>query len=85
MATDLFGRDIFKGMLVDGMAENKKDSVMGIAFTLDDKGRGEGSQWTLRKTERFAGLYASINDKDTYSVTYVSLEVQPISLRVKKK
>ncbi len=84
MATDLFGRDIFKGMLVDGMAENKKDSVMGIAFTLDDKGRGEGSQWTLRKTERFAGLYASIRDVDTYSVIYVSLDVQPISLKVKK-
>lgn len=84
MATDLFGRDIFKGMLVDGMAENKKDSVMGIAFTLDDKGRGEGSQWTLRKTERFAGLYASIRGVDTYSVLYVSLDVQPISLKVKK-
>ena len=84
MATDLFGRDIFKGMLVDGMAENKKDSVTGIAFTLDDKGRGAGSQWTLRKTERFAGLYASIKDEDTYTVTYVSLEVQPITLRVKK-
>jgi cyanophycinase len=84
MATDLFGRDIFKGMLVDGMAENKKDSVTGIAFTLDERGRGTGSQWTLHKSERFAALYASIKGEDTYTVTYVALDVQPITLRVKK-
>jgi hypothetical protein len=71
-------------MLVDGMAENKKDSVTGIAFTLDERGRGTGSQWTLHKSERFAALYASIKGEDTYTVTYVALDVQPITLRVKK-
>jgi len=70
--------------MVDGMAENQKAETSGIAFSLDDEGRGTGSQWTLRKTERFTGLYASIKDKDTYSVTYVSLEIQPVSLKVKK-
>jgi len=84
LATDLFGRDIFKGMLVDGMAENQKAETSGIAFTLDNEGRGTGSQWTLRKTDRFAGLYASIKDKDTYTVTYVSLEIQPLTIKVKK-
>jgi len=84
LATDLFGRDIFKGMLVDGMAENQKTETSGIAFTLDNEGRGTGSQWTLRKTERFAGLSASIKDKDTYTVTYVSLEIQPLTIKVKK-
>ncbi|MCU0237497.1 MAG: cyanophycinase [Acidobacteria bacterium] len=85
LETNLFAPDAFRNMLVDGMAENQKDATAGIAFTLDDEGRGSGSQWTLRKTERFAGLYASIGDVDTYSVTYVSLDIQPISLRVKKK
>jgi cyanophycinase len=85
LETSLFAPDAFRNMLVDGLAENQKGETSGIAFTLDEKGSGSGSQWTLRKTERFAGLYASIQDKDTYTVTYVSLEVQPVSLRVKKK
>ena len=84
LETSLFAPDAFRNMLVDGMAENQKDETAGMAFTLDSAGRGTGSQWTLRKTGRFAGLYASIKDVDTYTVTYVSLEVQPISLRVKK-
>jgi cyanophycinase len=84
LETNLFGRDTFRAMMVDGMAENQKRETAGIAFTLDDKGYGMGSQWTLRKTERFAGLYASIKDVGTYTVTYVSLEVQPVSIRVKK-
>jgi cyanophycinase len=84
LETNIFAPDAFRNMLVDGMAENQKDETSGIAFTLDNEGRGTGSQWTLRKTERFAGLYASIKDVDTYSVTYVSLDVQPVSLSVKK-
>jgi len=84
LESNLFAPDAFRNMLVDGMAENQKSETSGIAFTLDSKGSGTGSQWTLRKTERFAGLYASIKDKETYSVTYVSLEIQPVSLRVKK-
>lgn len=85
LETNLFAPDAFRNMLVDGMAENQKDETAGLAFTLDSEGRGSGSQWTLRKTGRFAGLYASIKDIDTYSVTYVSLDVQPVSLRIKKK
>ncbi len=85
LETSLFAPDAFRNMLVDGLAENRKGEASGIAFTLDEEGRGTGSQWTLRKTERFAGLYASIKDVDTYSVTYVSLDVEPISVRVKKK
>ncbi len=84
LETNIFAPDAFRNMLVDGMAENKLGEASGIAFILDDSGRGTGSQWTLRKTERFAGLYASIDDVDTYSVTYVSLEIQPVTLRVKK-
>ena len=84
LETNIFAPDAFRNMLVDGMAENQKGETSGIAFTLDGKGNGTGSQWTLRKTERYAGLYASIKDVDTYSVTYVSLEVQPVSLKVKK-
>jgi cyanophycinase len=57
LETNLFGRDTFRAMMVDGMAENQKCETAGIAFTLDDTGRGKGSQWTLRKTERFAGLH----------------------------
>jgi cyanophycinase len=85
LETSLFAPDAFRNMLVDGMAENRKDETAGMAFTLDSAGRGTGSQWTLRKTKRFAGLYASIKDVDTYSVIYVSLDIQPVSLRVKKK
>jgi len=85
LETSLFAPDAFRNMLVDGLAENQKAETSGIAFTLDEEGRGSGSQWTLRKTERFAGLYASIKDKDTYTVTYVSLDVEPISVRIKKK
>jgi cyanophycinase len=84
LETNLFAPDAFRNMLVDGMAENQKDETSGIAFTLDGEGRGTGSQWTLRKMERFAGLYASIKDVDTYTVTYVSLEIQSVSLKVKK-
>jgi cyanophycinase len=84
LETNLFAPDAFRNMLVDGLAENQKGETSGIAFTLDGKGRGSGSQWTLRKTERFAALYASIKDIDTYSVTYVSLDIQPVSIRVKK-
>jgi cyanophycinase len=84
LETNIFAPDAFRNMLVDGMAENQKGETSGIAFTLDNEGRGIGSQWTLRKTERFAGLYASIKDVDTYSVTYVSLDVQPVLLRVNK-
>jgi len=84
LETNLFGRDTFRAMLVDGMAENQKKETAGIAFALDDKGRGTGSQWTLRKTAKTGAYYASIKDADTYTVTYVSLDVQPISIRVKK-
>jgi cyanophycinase len=84
LATDLFGRDIFRAMLVDGLAENQKDATAGIAFSLDAQGRGQGSEWTLRKGGRFAGLYASIDGNDTYSVIYVALDVAPVTLRVKK-
>jgi cyanophycinase len=84
LETNIFAPDAFRNMLVDGMAENQLGETSGIAFTLDGEGRGSGSQWTLRKTERFAGLYASIKDIDTYSVTYVSLEIQPVSIKVKK-
>ena len=84
LETNIFAPDAFRNMLVDGLAENQKGETSGIAFTLDSAGRGIGSQWTLRKTERFAGLYASIQDVDTYSVTYVSLDIQPVSLKVKK-
>jgi cyanophycinase len=84
LATDLFGRDIFRAMLVDGLAENQKEATSGIAFSLDGQGRGQGSEWTLRKSGRFAGLYASINDNDTYAVTYVTLDVEPVTVRVKK-
>jgi cyanophycinase len=85
LETNIFAPDAFRNMMVDGLAENQKEEASGIAFTLDEAGRGTGSQWTLRKTERFAGLYASIRDVDTYSVLYVSLDIQPVSLRVKKK
>ena len=85
LETNIFAPDAFRNMLVDGMAENRQGETSGIAFTLDSEGRGNGSQWTLRKTEKTAGLYASIRDIDTYSVTCVSLDVQPVSLRVKKK
>jgi len=85
LETNIFAPDAFRNMLVDGTAENQQGETSGIAFTLDSQGRGTGSQWTLRKTEKTAGLYASIKDVDTYSVTYVSLDVQPVSLRVKKK
>ena len=50
LETNLFAPDAFRNMLVDGMAENQKDETSGIAFTLDNDGRGTGSQWTLRKT-----------------------------------
>ncbi len=84
LETNLFGRDTFRDMLVDGMAENQKGEASGIAFTLDKDGRGTGSQWTVRKTAKTGAYYASIKDKDTYTVTNVSLEVQPVSLKVKK-
>lgn len=85
LETNLFAPDAFRNMMVDGLAENRQAGTAGIAFTLDDGGRGLGSRWTLRKTPRFAGLYASIRDIDTYSVIYASLDVEPISLHIKKK
>jgi cyanophycinase len=84
LETNLFARDAFRGMLVDGMAENQKGEASGIAFSLDGKGSGRGSQWTLRKTAKTGAYYASIKDVGTYTVTYVSLEIQPVSLKVKK-
>jgi cyanophycinase len=84
LETNLFAPDALRNLLIDGMAENQKGEASGIAFTLDGEGRGTGSRWTLRKSGRFAGLYAGIRDVDTYSVTYVSLEVQPVTLKVKK-
>jgi cyanophycinase len=84
METNIFAPDAFRNMLVDGMAENQKGETSGIAFTLDNEGRGTGSQWTLRKTARTGAYYVSIQDHDTYSVTYVSLDVQPVSITVKK-
>ena len=84
LETNLFAPDAFHNMLVDGMAENQKAETSGISFVLDSEGRGTGSQWTLRKTAKTGAFYASIKDIDTYTVTYVSLEIQPVSLRVKK-
>jgi hypothetical protein len=84
LETNIFAPDSFRNMLVDGMAENQQSETSGIGFTLDSEGRGTGSQWTLRKTERFAGLYASIKDVDTYSVTDVSLEIEPVSVQIKR-
>ncbi|MBN2346476.1 MAG: hypothetical protein JXO51_08795, partial [Candidatus Aminicenantes bacterium] len=84
METNIFAPDAFRGMMVEGMAENRKGVTTGISFTIDERGRGTGSLWTLRRAERFAGLYAAIQDADTHSVIHVSLEVQPVSLRLKK-
>lgn len=84
LETNLFAPDAFRNMLVDGMAENRQNETAGISFVLDSEGRGTGSQWTLRKTDKTGAYYASIKDVDTYSVTYVSLEIQPVSLKVKK-
>ena len=84
LETNIFAPDAFRNMLVDGMAENRQSETSGLSFLLDKDGRGTGSKWTLRKTAQTGAFYASINDIDTYTVTYVSLEVQPISLRVKK-
>ncbi len=84
LETNIFAPDAFRNMLVDGMAENQKNETTGIAFTLDKEGQGTGSQWTVRKTAKTGAYYASIKDVDTYTVTYVSLEVQPVSLKVKK-
>jgi len=84
LETNIFAPDAFRNMLVDGMAENRQDQASGIAFVLDNEGRGTGSQWTLRKTTHTGAFYASIMDIDTYSVTYVSLDIQPVSLKVKK-
>jgi cyanophycinase len=84
LETNIFAPDAFRNLLVDGLAENQQGESSGLSFILDDEGRGTGSSWTLRKTERTAALYASIKDIDTYSVTYVSLEVQPVSIKVKK-
>jgi len=84
LETNIFAPDAFRNMLVDGMAENRQGETSGLSFILDNNGRGTGSKWTLRKTVQTGAYYASINDVDTYTVTYVSLEIQPISLRVKK-
>lgn len=84
LETNIFAPNAFRNMLVDGMAENQKAETSGISFVLDGEGRGTGSQWTLRKTAKTGAFYASIKDIDTYTVTYVSLEIQPVSLRVKK-
>lgn len=84
LETNIFAPDAFRNMLVDGMAENRQGETSGLSFILDSNGRGTGSQWTLRKTAQTGAYYASINDVDTYTVTHVSLEIQPISLRVKK-
>jgi hypothetical protein len=84
LETNLFAPDALRNMMVDGLAENRLDETAGIAFSLDDRGRGRGSRWTLRKTARFAGLYASIKDVDTYSVTDVSLEIEPVSVQIKR-
>jgi len=84
LETNIFAPDAFRNMLVDGLAENQQSETAGISFVLDGEGRGTGSKWTLRKTAQTGAYYASIKDVDTYTVTYVSLEIQPVSLRVKK-
>ncbi len=84
LETNIFAPDAFRNMLVDGVAENRQGETSGLSFILDNEGRGTGSKWTLRKTAQTGAYYASINDVDTYTVTYVSLEIQPVSLRVKK-
>ncbi len=84
LETNIFAPDAFRNMLVDGMAENQKSETSGMSFVLDDKDRGTGSRWTLRKTAQTGAYYASIKDVDTYTVTYVSLEIEPVSLKVKK-
>lgn len=84
LETNLFAPYAFRNILVDGVAENRQSETSGLSFILDNDGRGIGSKWTLRKTEQTGAFHASINDADTYTVTYVSLEIQPISLRVKK-
>jgi cyanophycinase len=84
LETNIFAPDAFRNMLIDGMAENQKSETSGMSFVLDDEGRGTGSRWTLRKTAQTGAYYASIKDVDTYTVTYVSLEIQPVSIKVKK-
>lgn len=84
LETNIFAPDAFRNMLIDGVAENRQSETSGISFILDKDNRGTGSKWTLRKTAQTGAFYASIKDIDTYTVTYVSLEIQPVSLRVKK-
>ena len=84
LETNIFAPDAFRNMLVDGLAENQENETSGLAFILDNNGRGTGSKWTLRKTAKTGAYYAGIKDVDTYTVTYVALEVEPVSIKVKK-
>ena len=54
------------------------------AVLLAGQSGGKDIQWTVRKTDKTGAYYVSIKDVDTYTVTNVSLEIQPVSLRVKK-
>ena len=82
LETNIFAPDAFRNMLVDGMAENQKNRNVRHRLHPGQGGpRHRQPVDAAQNRQDFAAFYASIKDIDTYTVTYVSLDIQPVSLR----
>lgn len=86
LETAVFGRDIVKEMITTGLADCTVTQAVGLGFSLDctDKTKANGFAWTFSKGKDTVGYYGKCNDKETYSVVGVNLDVAPIWVSVER-
>ena len=83
LETNILGPDACRRLLIDGLADNSQESAEGLSFLLETRGRGKGSRWMFRKSPETVASYKEIAGHDTYSLTYIQLQIRPIAIRFK--
>ena len=80
--TNILGKDAVKEIITGGLVDNRQEQAVGIAFTLEENGGGQGVKMVFRKGRHTAGSWAEINGKETYTALYIYLDIVPISIKI---
>ncbi|NIM10855.1 MAG: cyanophycinase [Candidatus Aminicenantes bacterium] len=83
--TDILGKDAVKEIITRGLVDNRQEQAVGIAFTLEENGRGQGVKMVFRKGQHTVGCWEKINGKETYTALYIYLDIVPVTIKVTEK
>jgi cyanophycinase len=83
--TAILGKDAVKEIITRGLVDNQQEQAAGIAFTLEENGRGQGVKMVFRKGQHTIGCWGKINGKETYTALYIYLDITPITIKVTEK